>query len=120
MEKRRHNFKNLKIWKLGLEISFDISDMLLTFPKHERYDLTTQMSRCSVSIPSNISEGSAKSNKSFSNYIDIAMGSSHELYTQLLVAHHRKYIIKDKLEELHNMIEEWQKMTAGFQNGLGK
>jgi four helix bundle protein len=120
MKGKRHNFKNLRIWKLGLEISFPISDILLTFPKQEQYDLTSQMSRCSVSIPSNVSEGSAKSDKSFSNYIDILMGSSHELYTQLLVAHHRKYITKDKLQELHNMIEEWQKMTAGFQNSLGK
>ncbi len=120
MEKRRHNFKNLKIWKLGLEISFDISDILLTLSKHERYDLTTQKSCCSVSIPSNISEGSAKSEKSFSNCVDISMGSSHELYTQLWIAHHRKYITKDKLEELHNMMEEGQKMTVGFQNFLGK
>lgn len=110
----------MKIWKLGLEISFDISDVLLTFPKHEQYDLTSQMSRCSVSMSSNISEDSAKSDKSFSNYINISMGSSHELYTQLLVAHHRKYISGEKLKELHTKIEEWQKMTAGFQNGLGK
>ncbi len=36
--KQRHNYKNLKIWKLGLEITNDISDVLLDFPKHERYD----------------------------------------------------------------------------------
>lgn len=60
-----HNYKNLKIWQLGLEIAHDISDLLLCFPKHERFDLSSQMSRCSISIPSNIAEGSARTDKSF-------------------------------------------------------
>lgn len=38
---KRHNYKNLKIWKLGLEIANDILDLLLDFPKHERYDLSS-------------------------------------------------------------------------------
>jgi four helix bundle protein len=50
----RHNYKNLKVWQLGIEIANDISDILLEFPKYERYDLSSQMSCCSVSIPSNI------------------------------------------------------------------
>lgn len=88
----RHNYKNLKVWQLGIEIANDISDILLEFPKHERYDLSSQMSRCSVSIPSNIAEGSSRTDKSFSHFVDIALGSSFELITQLIVAKHRKYI----------------------------
>ena len=114
----RHNYKNLKIWQLGLEISKDISDLIPTFPKHEMYDLGSQLSRCSVSIPSNIAEGSARSGKSFSHFIDIALGSSFELGTQLLIAYHRKYINENTLEILEAKIEEFQRMTMGFQNGL--
>ncbi len=116
--RKRHNYKNLKIWQLGLEIANDISDILLDFPKHERYDLSSQISRCSVSIPSNIAEGSAITDKSFSNYLDISLGSSFELGTQLLVAHHRTYINDKTLTILENKIEEFQRMTMGFQNGL--
>lgn len=72
----RHNYKNLKIWHLGIEITNDISDILIDFPKHERYDLSSQISRCSVSIPSNIAEGSSRTNKAFSTFIDYALGSS--------------------------------------------
>lgn len=54
---KRHNFKNLKIWQLGLEIAYDISDIIIDFPKHERYSLSSQMSNSSVSMPSNIAEG---------------------------------------------------------------
>jgi len=98
--KKRHNYKNLKIWKLGLEITTAISDLLLTLPKHEMYDLSSQMSRCSISMPSNIAEGSARSDKSFSHFLDISLGSSFELGTQLLVANHRNYINKETLIKL--------------------
>lgn len=118
MGKMRHNYKNLKIWQAGLELSKKVSDVLETFPKHERYDLTSQMSRCSISIPSNVSEGSARSNKAFSNHLDIALGSSFELGTQLLIAAHKNYINNTILEELESSIAEWQKMTMSFQNSL--
>jgi four helix bundle protein len=114
----RHNYKNLKIWQLGIEIANDISDILLEFPKHERYDLSSQLSRCSVSIPSNIAEGSSRTDKSFSHYIDISLGSSFELNTQLIVAKHRKYINEQIFNKLEKKVEEFQRMTMGFQNGL--
>lgn len=114
----RHNYKNLKIWQLGIEIANDISDILLEFPKHERYDLSSQVSRCSVSIPSNIAEGSSRTDKSFSHFIDISLGSSFELITQLIVAKHRKYIDEKIYNQLENKIEEFQRMTMSFQNGL--
>ncbi|TDT45591.1 four helix bundle protein [Maribacter spongiicola] len=114
----RHNYRNLKIWKLGLEIANDISDVLLSFPKHERFDLSSQMSRCSISIPSNIAEGSARTDKSFSHFLSITLGSSFELGTQLLIANNRNYITDYKLKLLEDKIEEFQKMTMGFQNSL--
>lgn len=113
----RHNYKNLKIWQLGIEIANDVSDILFEFPKHERYDLSSQLSRCSVSIPSNIAEGSSRTDKSFSHFIDI-FGSSFELITQLIVAKHRKYINDLTFNQLEIKIEEFQRMTMGFQNGL--
>ena len=116
--KQRHNYKNLKIWKLGLEITNDVSDLLLSFPKHERFDLSSQISRCSGSMPSNIAEGSSRTDKSFRHYLDISLGSSFELGTQLLVAKHRNYINEDNLKILEEKIEEFQRMTMGFQNSL--
>jgi len=120
MSKKRHNYKNLKIWKLGIEISNDISDLLQNFPKHEKYDLSSQMSRCSVSIPSNIAEGSARTNKSFSYFLNISLGSSFELETQLIVSKHRKYITDVELKLLEDKLAEFQRMTMSFQNGLDK
>lgn len=114
----RHNYKNLKIWQLGIEIANDISDILVEFTIHERYDLITQLSRCSISIPSNIVEGSSRTDKSFSHFIDISLGSSFELSTQLIIAKHRKHINELTYNQLESKIEEFQKMTMSFQNGL--
>lgn len=120
MGKLRHNYKNLKIWKIGLEICNDISDILQNFPNHEKYDLSSQMNRCSISIPSNIAEGSSRTDKSFSHFIDISLGSSFELGTQLLVSKYRNYITNEQLKLLEKKISEFQRMTMGFQNGLNK
>jgi four helix bundle protein len=116
--KKRHNYKNLKIWLLGIEIAKDISDVLINFPKHEQYDLSSQMNRSSISIPSNIAEGSSRTEKSFKHFIDISLGSSFELITQLIIARHKNYINDNIHQTIENKIEEFQRMTMGFQNGL--
>ena len=76
------------------------------------------MNRCSISIPSNIAEGSARTDKSFSHFLDISLGSSFELATQLTIAFNRKYIDKITLTSIEEKIEEFQRMTMGFQNKL--
>jgi four helix bundle protein len=114
----RHNYKNLKFWQLGIQIANEISDVLLEFPVHERYDLSSQISACSISTPSNIAEGSARTDKSFSYFIDISRGSSFELNTQLIIAKHRKYINDITFNQLETKIEEFQRMTMSFQNNL--
>ncbi len=114
--RKKHNYKNLKIWKLGLEIANDISDILQGFPKHERYDLSSQISRCSVSIPSNIAESSARTDKSFSHFINISLGSSFELMTQLLIAQYRQYIKQEKLTQIEEKIMKFQKITMVFKS----
>ncbi len=114
----KHRYKNLKIWQLGIEITNEVFIVLDSFPKDERFGLISQISRCSVSIPSNIAEGSARSDKSFSHFIDIALGSSFELETQFVIAKNRGYISEEKFNNLEQMIQEFQKMTIGFQRSL--
>lgn len=109
-----HNFKNLKIWKLSMEITLAIHRICLGFPRSEIYGLVSQMNRASVSIPSNIAEGSNRANRHFSYYLNISLGSSFELQTQLLIAQMHNYISKEKATELENKIIELQKMIAGF------
>ena len=110
----KHNFKNLKIWILSMEITSDIHQICLRFPKNEVYGLASQMNRAAVSMPSNIAEGSNRGNKHFQHYLNISLGSSFELQTQLLIANQNKYITNEKMIEIENKIIEFQKMTTGF------
>ncbi len=88
---KRHNYKNLKIWQIGIEIVDEVFKITDAFPKEEKFGLISQISRCSVSILSNIAEGSSRTEKSFYHFIDISLGSSFELETQLIIAFKRKY-----------------------------
>lgn len=117
---KRHNFKKLKIWQMGLELSKSILDLTDTFPSYEKFGLKSQMDRCSISIPSNIAEGSSRTNKSFSHFLNICLGSSFELQTQLLLASHRKYVSDQETKNFEIKIEAFQKATMVFQNTLNK
>jgi four helix bundle protein len=117
---KRHNFKKLKIWQMSMELSKLTLDLTDTFPTYEKYGLKSQMDRCSISIPSNIAEGSSRTNKSFSHFLDISLGSSFELQTQILLANHRKYLSDEKCEIFESKIEEFQRATMVFQNMLNR
>jgi four helix bundle protein len=110
----KHNFKNLKIWILSMEIASDIHKITLEFPKNEVYGLMSQMNRAAVSMPSNIAEGSNRENTHFKHFLNISLGSSFELQTQLLIAIQNKYLTEEKGLEVENKIIEFQKMTTVF------
>ena len=97
-----------------MEITSDIHKICLEFPKNEVYGLVSQMNRAAVSMPSNIAEGSNRGNNHFKHYLNISLGSSFELQTQLLIANQNKYITNEKTIEIENKIIEFQKMTTGF------
>jgi len=109
-----HNFKNLKIWKQSMEITSEIHEICLGFPRNETYGLISQMNRASVSIASNIAEGSNRNNRHFSHFLNISLGSAFELQTQLLIANMHNYVSTEKTTELENKIIELQKMINGF------
>ena len=97
-----------------MEIASDIHKITLEFPKNEVYGLISQMNRAAVSLPSNIAEGSNRENTHFKHFLNISLGSSFELQTQLLIAIQNKYLTEEKGLEVENKIIEFQKMTTGF------
>src|SRR5688572_32824067 len=86
------NFKQLRIWQKGFEIAVKTYALADTFPKTERFGLCKQIIKSAISIVSNIAEGSGRqTEKEYSRFIDIAIGSSFELETQLLISQHIKH-----------------------------
>ena len=87
--------------------------MTLFFPNEEKFGLTNQLRRASVSIPSNIAEGSSRqSNIDFARFLEIAIGSAYEVETQILISSDLRFITSEDLIELTNMLEEIIKMTS--------
>ena len=111
----RHNFKKLNIWQEGLGLVVKTYKMTNTFPSKEKYGLISQLNRCSVSIPSNIAEGTSKSSeKHFRTFLEISLGSAFEWETQIIIAEKLKYISSDEFEDLESRITQLQKMISGF------
>jgi four helix bundle protein len=115
-----HNFRELKVWKMGIEIAKLVFQLTRSFPAEERYSLTSQLTRCAVSVPSNIAEGCGrKSDKEFNQFLSISLGSAFELETQIILAYEFEYISKDIYEVTIIKINELQKMISGLQRSLG-
>jgi four helix bundle protein len=111
----RHNFRKLNIWKDGIEFVKMNYSITNAFPKFEMFNLTNQMNRCAVSIPSNIAEGSAKSSdKHFKIFLETSLGSAFEWETQLEVAIIQKYVSETDYRKALNAIQSLQKRIGSF------
>ena len=115
------NFKKLFIWQKGFEIAVQSFRLVDSFPKEEKYSLSRQITRSSVSISSNIAEGSSRtSERDYSRFLEISLGSCYELETQLLIAAaagHGDSELRSKM--LQDICEE-QKMLITFIRNLRK
>ena len=114
-----HNFKELKVWKAGIELCKVIFVLTKAFPPEEKFGLISQMTRSAVSIPSNIAEGCGrKSNKELYQFLNVALGSSFELETQVIIAREFNYVTIERSETICASIVEIQKMINGLQKSL--
>ena len=110
--RRKHNFKNLKVWEKSVDLAVKVYQVTAEFPNEEKFGITSQMRRSSVSVPSNIAEGSGRStNKDFSNFLSTSIGSCYELETQLILV---QEIFSIDCEKLIKDCQQVQKMIFGF------
>jgi len=80
--------EKLDVWNKAIEFVVAVYRVTESFPKEEKFGLTSQIRRASVSIPANIAEGAArKSPKEFAHFLSNAQGSASEVETELLIAH---------------------------------
>ncbi|AWW30757.1 diversity-generating retroelement protein bAvd family protein [Echinicola strongylocentroti] len=112
-----HNFRNLKVWQKSVDFAVKIYLETKEFPKEEKFGMVSQMRRARVSVPSNIAEGSAKSSgKAFSNSLEISLGESYELETQLEISKRVGLLDEEKSSSLHEDLVEIQRMINGLKS----
>lgn len=109
------SYKDLLIWQRSKTLVVTVYKIVSKFPKEELFALTSQIKRCSISVPSNIAEGWGRdTNKNFINFLNIAKGSLYELETQLIIASDLKYIEISTAEEISIEINEISKMIVSL------
>ena len=113
------NFEKLDVWQKSIEFAEFVYAITRAFPETERFGLTSQMRRAAVSISSNIAEGSSRTSKpDFCRFIEMAVGSLHEVVSQATIGKRQHLISEENYSCLYSACEEQCKMLCGLRRSL--
>jgi four helix bundle protein len=114
-----NSYRDLIVWKKGMELAGQVYRLTQKFPKQEMYGLISQLQRAAVSIPANIAEGHARnSTKEFLHHLSIARGSLAELETLLLLAEQLHYCKEDEARLALRHCDEVSRILSGLRKGV--
>lgn len=112
---RIFSFEKLIVWQKARALSVKIYNTTKQFPSEEKFGLISQMRRCSISISSNIAEGTGRhSFKDKARFTEIAYSSSLELLNQLILSSDLEFIAKEKYLDIRKDIKEVNAMLDGL------
>ena len=102
-----YSFEKLDVWQRSRVLVFMIYKLTKTFPNDERFGLVSQLRRASVSVSSNIAEGSGRTSfKEQARFSEISFGSLIEVLNQLILSNDLEYVSENELNEFRAIIEE--------------
>lgn len=111
----KQNFENLDAWKKAMELCLICYKLTKKFPSEEKYGLSDQIKRASVSNPSNIAEGYSRITfNDLRHFFSIAIGSVFELMTQITIAYNLKYITFEEKERVFDIANQSIRLSSGF------
>ena len=111
--------EKLDAWSLAMDFVIQVYQVTDTFPKEEKFGLTSQIRRAAVSVPANIAEGAARnSEKEFIHFLSNAQGSASELETEIIIAHRLCYIADKEFTELQARLEKISRLVTGLSQHL--
>ncbi|HEX8500670.1 MAG TPA: four helix bundle protein [Pyrinomonadaceae bacterium] len=113
--------EKLDVWRAAMDFVVTIYKATESFPKEEKFGLTSQARRAAVSIPANIAEGAARrSPKEFVHFISNAQGSASELETELLIAQRLGYLQEGVYLDMRDTLDKVGRMLIGLTQHLEK
>ena len=111
--------EKLDVWRAAMDFVVTVYKATESFPKEEKFGLTSQVRRAAVSVPANIAEGAARrSPKEFVHFISNAQGSASELETELLIAQRLGYLQESAYLEMRNTLGNIGRMLIGLTRHL--
>ncbi|WP_373059528.1 four helix bundle protein [Zunongwangia sp. H14] len=113
------DFRKYDVWKLSHKLVLDVYKITSSFPDSEKYQLVTQMQRAAYSIPSNFSDGCGReTDKDFNRFVQIALGSAHELEYFFILAHDLSFMDEEEVEKLNSGINLIKKKVYSLSKKL--
>jgi four helix bundle protein len=116
-----HDYKDLLVWQKAMQLVREMYRATATFPNSEKFGLTSQMQRASVSIVSNIAEGQGRLTPGeFKQFLGNARGSLFELETQVLLAEQLNLLAPELSSKLQSQIQEVARLLNGLLRSLDR
>jgi four helix bundle protein len=111
--------ERLDVWRKAIDLVVIVYEITEKFPDRERYGLTSQIRRASVSISANIAEGAARTfPKEFLHFLSNAQGSASEVSTELLIANRVGILEREAFRELDSQLDEIGRMLSGLKKHI--
>lgn len=109
------DFKKLKVWQKGHNLTLALYRATARFPKEEMYGLTSQIRRSATSVPANIAEGRGRDTPNdLARFLQIALGSASELEYHLLLAHDLGFLNEAEYVRFSGGATEVKRMLASL------
>jgi four helix bundle protein len=113
------SFEKLEVWQKAIDFADLVYKHARHFPADERFGLTNQMRRATVSISSNIAGGTSRMSQSdFRRFIEIATGSVFEVISQAFVGRRQGFLNEEDFRAMYKVAEEVGRMLSGLRKSL--
>jgi four helix bundle protein len=115
----RRNYQDLIAWQKAMDLAVAVYDVTKGFPAEERYGLTSQVRRASVSVPSNIAEGQGRGRRAeFRRLLSISHGSVREVETQIILSTRLGFLSETRSNEILRLAGEVGRLVTGLAQSL--
>ena len=109
------SFRNLTVWQRSIELTLAVYKLTSTFPDSEKFGLTNQLRRASVSVASNIAEGYGRATKGeYVQFLGHARGSNSQVETQIVISKALGFGTQQALESTESLCDEVGRMLGAL------
>ena len=115
-----NSFRDLTVWQKSMDLVVQVYRLTEKMPTTEKYGLTLQVRRATVSIPSNVAEGKAVGGRGYPRHVKIAIGSEAEVQTQIEIARRLGMLSDSEARAIAEAASEVGRMLAGLYRALPK
>lgn len=101
-----YSFEKLEVWKESKKLTKIIYQITSRYPENEKFGLTSQLRRASISVWSNLAEGSARiTPKDKAHFSTMAYSSLIEVLNQIIISYELDFINESNYLNFRNLIE---------------